>query len=210
MFPLIFCSMCAQKFCCVCTFLNVTFICKRVEDQKTKTIQTRIGTVFEPKIKENQKRSSPKIGAVFVLEKFIAQCKNMSEKQCVCAQQIYACAQSLKPVCARTRAQLRRNTGLYCKNCEKTVLAHEFWGDNQYFESLSLRTTLQGTEHVTFLGTILAWGAQFLCGGSQVVIWGCTTSEYETFSEQNILTYCHPLRFSKILVLRLHMEAGCT
>ena len=29
---------------------------------------------------------------------------------CVCAQYIHACAQSLKAVCARTRAQLRGNT----------------------------------------------------------------------------------------------------
>ena len=30
----------------------------------------------------------------------------------------------------------------YCKICEKTVFAHEFWGDNQYFGSLSPRTAL--------------------------------------------------------------------
>ena len=36
----------------------------------------------------------------------------MSVQQYVHAQQIYACAQSLKSVCARTRAQLRGNTGL--------------------------------------------------------------------------------------------------
>ena len=34
----------------------------------------------------------------------------MSEQEYVCAQQIYACLQSLKSVCARTRAQLRGNT----------------------------------------------------------------------------------------------------
>ena len=32
------------------------------------------------------------------------------QQQYVCAQQIYACAQSLKSVCARTRAQLIGNT----------------------------------------------------------------------------------------------------
>ena len=33
---------------------------------------------------------------------------------------------------------------------QKTVLAHEFWGDNQYFASLRPRTG--GTEPVTFVG----------------------------------------------------------
>ena len=33
--------------------------------------------------------------------------------------------------------------GVYCKIYEKTVLAHEFWGDNQYFGSLSPRIALQ-------------------------------------------------------------------
>ena len=36
---------------------------------------------------------------------------NMSMLQYVCAQQINACAQSLKLVSARTHAQLRGNTG---------------------------------------------------------------------------------------------------
>ena len=76
--------MCAQKFCCVCTFLNMTFICKRVEDQKTNSIQPELERFLSTKLREDQKRSSPKIGAVFALKKFIAQCKNMSEKQCVC------------------------------------------------------------------------------------------------------------------------------
>ena len=31
----------------------------------------------------------------------------------------------------------------YCKTYEKTVLAHEFWGDTQYFVSLGPRTALQ-------------------------------------------------------------------
>ena len=35
---------------------------------------------------------------------------NMSVQQYACAQQIDACAQSLKPVCVRTRAQVRGNT----------------------------------------------------------------------------------------------------
>ena len=165
MFPLIFCSMCAQKFCCVCTFLNMTFICKRVEDQKTNSIQPVLERFLNPKLREDQKRSSPKIEALFVLEKFIALCKKMFEKQYVCAQQIYACAQSLKPVCARIRAQLRRNSGLYCKNCENTVLAHEFWGDNQYFGSLSLRTALQWHRACYFFGHNPGLGGHNSCVG---------------------------------------------
>ena len=47
----------------------------------------------------------------------------------------------------------------YCKICKKTVLAHEFWGDNQYFESLGLELHSSGTESVTF------FGAQFSFGG---------------------------------------------
>ena len=34
----------------------------------------------------------------------------MSEQEYVCEQQIYECAQPLKPVCARTRVQVRGNT----------------------------------------------------------------------------------------------------
>ena len=29
-----------------------------------------------------------------------------------------------------------KTNGVFCKIFEKTVLAHEFWGDNQYFGSL--------------------------------------------------------------------------
>ena len=36
MFPLIFCSLCAQKFWCVRTVLEMTYICKLGEDQKNK------------------------------------------------------------------------------------------------------------------------------------------------------------------------------
>ena len=54
-----------------------------------------------------------------------------------------------------------KKKGLYCEICEKTVLAHEFWGDNQYFGSLRPRTALQWHGACYFLwGTILAWGAQ--------------------------------------------------
>ena len=43
---------------------------------------------------------------------------------------------------------------------ENTVLAHEFWGDNQYFESLRRRTAL-------------FFGAQSSrLGGAQTVVWG--------------------------------------
>ena len=49
--------------------------------------------------------------------------------------------------------------GLYCKICEKTVLAHEFCGDNQYFGSFRPQTPLQWHRACYFLwGTILAWG----------------------------------------------------
>ena len=66
MFSQIFCSLSAQKFWCERTFLEMTYICKLGEDQK--------------------KRSPPRIGEVFVFEKFIAQCKNMSVQKSVWAQ----------------------------------------------------------------------------------------------------------------------------
>ena len=66
--------------------------------------------------------------------------------------------------------------GVYCKIYEKTVLAHEFQGDNQYF---FLELHSNSTKPVNFWGTSLAWGAQllfggaqFLFGGAQAVIWG--------------------------------------
>ena len=56
--------------------------------------------------------------------------------------------------------------GLYNKICKKTVLAHEFWGNNQYLGSLRTRIALQSHRACYFLlGSILAWGAQ-------AVIWG--------------------------------------
>ena len=36
-----------------------------------------------------------------------------------------------------------KKKGIYCKICKKTVLAQEFWGDNQYFESTRPRFALQ-------------------------------------------------------------------
>ena len=60
----------------------------------------------------------------------------------------------------------QQKKGLYCKICEKTVLAHEFWGDNKYFGSLKPRTALQWYQACYFLrAPIFAWGAQ-------AVIWG--------------------------------------
>ena len=44
---------------------------------------------------------------------------------------------------------------------KKTVLAPEFWGNNQYFESLRPRTALEWYRACYFLwGTILVWGAR--------------------------------------------------
>ena len=61
----------------------------------------------------------------------------------------------------------------YHKICKKTVLSHEFWGDNQYLGSLRPRTARQWHRASNFLwSTILAWGAQFSFGGAQAVIWG--------------------------------------
>ena len=66
-----------------------------------------------------------------------------------------------------------RKKGFCCKICEKTVLAHEFWGDNQYFGSVRPRTALQWHQAFYFLwGIILAWGAQFSFGVALAVIWG--------------------------------------
>ena len=56
--------------------------------------------------------------------------------------------------------------GTLLQNLQLTVLAHEFWGDNQYFGSLRPRTALQWYRACYFLwGTILAWGAQSSLGG---------------------------------------------
>ena len=65
--------------------------------------------------------------------------------------------------------------GPYCKIYKKAILAHEFWGDNQYFQSLRPRTAFQWHRACYFLWcTILALGggAQFSFGGAQAVIWG--------------------------------------
>ena len=43
MFPPIFCSLCAQKFCCARTFSQMTYICKLGEGQKNKMSLPRIG-----------------------------------------------------------------------------------------------------------------------------------------------------------------------
>ena len=55
--------------------------------------------------------------------------------------------------------------GSLLQNLQKTVLAHELWGDNQYLRSLRPRTALQWHRACYFLfGTILTCGAQFLFG----------------------------------------------
>ena len=51
MFPIIFCSLCAQKFWCVRTFMEMTYICKLGEDQNKKRSSPRIRMVFEREIK---------------------------------------------------------------------------------------------------------------------------------------------------------------
>ena len=57
------------------------------------------------------------------------------------------------------------------QNLQKTVLAHEFWGDNQYLGSLRSLTALQWHRACYFFwSTIFAWGAQ-------AVIWGDTAPE---------------------------------
>ena len=63
--------------------------------------------------------------------------------------------------------------GIFFKICEKTILAHKFWGDNQYFGVSGLELQCSGTKPVTFFraqSTLV--GAQFLFGGPQAVIWG--------------------------------------
>ena len=76
------------------------------------------------------------------------------------------------------RGETTKN-GLYYKICEKTVLTHKFWDDNQYLGSLGHRTALQWHQACYFFwGTILAWGeAQFSFGGAQVVIGEGTAPE---------------------------------
>ena len=110
MLSLIFCAFCAQKFWRVRTFsgnfLRILcpkpkrFLCpKSGEDQKKK---------------KKQKSLHPKSIGVCVRKvycgNFITN-NNMSVQEYVCAQQICLWAQSLNSVCARTRAQLRGNTG---------------------------------------------------------------------------------------------------
>ena len=57
------------------------------------------------------------------------------------------------------RGETTKKKDFYYKICKKTVLAYEFWGDNQYLGSLRLRTALQWHRACYFLwGTILAWG----------------------------------------------------
>ena len=66
---------------CVRNFLEMTYICKLGEDQK-KSFHPELEWFLSSKLGEDHKRkekkSSPRIGAVFVPKKFIAQCKNMS------------------------------------------------------------------------------------------------------------------------------------
>ena len=60
-----------------------------------------------------------------------------------------------------------QKNGSSLQNLQKTVLALDFWGDNQYLGSLRPRTAFQWHRARYFLlGTILAWGAQFLFGGT--------------------------------------------
>ena len=46
---------------------------------------------------------------------------------------------------------------------KKTVLAHEFWGDNHYLGSLRPQTALSGTEPVTFFGAQSSLGRHSSC-----------------------------------------------
>ena len=66
--------------------------------------------------------------------------------------------------------------GPYCKIYKKTILAHEFWGDNQYFQSLRPRTAFQWHRACYFLWcTILALGGGG--GGAQFSFGGGTSSD---------------------------------
>ena len=103
-FPLILCGLCAQKFWRVCTFSGNSPTIKAVFVSEIRRKQKK--RVF------TQKWSGFGVGKVYGLSYY---CNFMinnktSVQQYVCAQQIYACAQSLNSVCARTRAQLRGNT----------------------------------------------------------------------------------------------------
>ena len=54
---------------------------------------------------------------------------------------------------------------LHRKNCEKTVLAHEYWVNDKYFGDFRTQTALHLHRANYFLwGTILAWGAHFSFG----------------------------------------------
>ena len=53
----------------------------------------------------------------------------------------------------------KKKNGLHRRVCKKSVLAHNFWGDDQYFGGLRPRTALQWHRACYFLwGTILVWG----------------------------------------------------
>ena len=63
--------------------------------------------------------------------------------------------------------KLQKKKGLYSKISEKTVFAHEFWDDNQYFGSYRPRTALQWHRACYFLwSTILAWGQNSRLGAA--------------------------------------------
>ena len=76
--------------------------------------------------------------------------------------------------------QLRSKTtkkGLYYKSAKKTVLAHEFWGDNQYLGSLRARTCTS-----VALSLLLSLGHNFRLGGT-ILIWGHIFYLGGTFSD---------------------------
>ena len=101
MFPLIFFALCAQKFWRERTFSGYS----------PRVLCSEFKALFVSEIKWRPKKRGlhPKSSSVRVRKVFcmIYYCNlmlnnNMSEQEHVCAQQIYAYAQSLKSVCART------------------------------------------------------------------------------------------------------------
>ena len=110
MFHLIFCALCAQKFWRVRTFSRNS---PRILCPKPKRFLC-------PKLGDDQKKGLHPKSIGFCIRK--VHCGNfminnkISVQEYVCVQQIFLCAQSLKSVCLRTRAQLRRNTDPQWKN----------------------------------------------------------------------------------------------
>ena len=68
----------------------------------------------------------------------------------------------------------KRKKDFYRKICENTVLAHKFWGNDQYFEGLRPRIALQGHRACYFLRIPSSLGKSIFCFWGTSSDWGGT------------------------------------